>query len=442
MGWGGRPRKGVSMKLLRIAAFLAAAVALTAGVAGAHPDDDGTLGFHDHLSELLAASPPAPQASSKNVEVLAHVYPGPGTNADVYAHEGYAYLASWVGRGCLSKGVRVYDLSDPRNPEHVSTFADAAGDPTLVRTWTEKVIVKHVNTPAFSGDLAVVSFQTCSGTVDRLNPAIFRGFALYDVTDPSNPEELARYATEPGVNRGSHEIWLETPGGKAYVYTAVINSEDRTGGAKADFRIVDVSDPTAPVDVGQWGAQADLGRAASPAEFVHSVITNEQATLAYLSYWDLGTVILDISNPAHPVYLGRTNAPASHSAAVGRGGNLLVETHEIQAGVPTLYDISDPTSPVKLSDFVIDGFERDTVHDPRLRGHIAAFSWYSFGVQIADISRPDAPRLLASFIPEHDIVNPDFFCTTPCTEVWGAYIHRDYYLASDMNSGLWVFRVK
>jgi hypothetical protein len=87
------------MKLLRYAVCLAAALAMTAGVAAAHPDEDGTLGFHDHLSELLAtslASPQAssknvePQASSKNVEVLAHVYPGPGTNADVYAHEGYA----------------------------------------------------------------------------------------------------------------------------------------------------------------------------------------------------------------------------------------------------------------------------------------------------------------------------------------------------------------
>jgi hypothetical protein len=47
--------------------------------------------------------------------------------------------------------------------------------------------------------------------------------------------------------------------------------------------------------------------------------------------------------------------------------------------------------------------------DPRLRGYIAAFSWYSFGVQLADISLPAAPRLLASFVPEHDIVNPDFF---------------------------------
>jgi hypothetical protein len=304
------------------------------------------------------------------------------------------------------------------------------------------VIVKHVTTDAFSGDLAVVTFQTCNNTSDRLNPAIFRGFGIYDVTDPANPKKLALYATEPGVNRGSHEIWLETPGNRAYAYTAVINSEDRTNGAKADFRIVDVSDPTAPVEVGQWSAQAELGRPASNVEFTHSVITNAQATRAYLSYWNLGTVILDISDPSNLVYLGRTNAPASHSAAIARGEKLLVETHEIGAGVPTLYDISDPANPVKLSDFVIDGYERDTVHDPRLRGHVAAFSWYSFGVQLADISRPAAPKLIASFVPEHNIVNPDFFCSTPCTEVWGAFWHRDYILASDMNSGLWVVRLK
>ena len=42
--------------------------------------------------------------------------------------------------------------------------------------------------------------------------------------------------------------------------------------------------------------------------YVHSVITNAAATRAYLSYWDLGTVILDVTNPAAPRYLGRTGA--------------------------------------------------------------------------------------------------------------------------------------
>ena len=51
---------------------------------------------------------------------------------------------------------------------------------------------------------------------------------------------------------------------------------------------------------------AGIGRDALAANLVHSVITNDAGTRAYLSYWDLGTVILDISNPSAPRYLGRT----------------------------------------------------------------------------------------------------------------------------------------
>jgi hypothetical protein len=436
------------MTRFHLIALLAAVGALAVGgSAGADPDD----GFDAaaHVESIVASSPPSPRARSRNVEVLAHVYPGPGTNADVFGYRQHAYLASWVGRGCLSKGVRVYDLADPSAPEHVSTFADAASDPSLQRTWTEKVIVTHVSTPAFNGDLAVVSFQTCSGTADRLNPAIFRGFGLYDVTDPAEPKKLALYATEPGVNRGSHEIWIEAVGPKAYVYTAVIDSELRTNKEKADFRIIDVTDPRAPVQVGQWGAWEKLGihpRPPGQQNFVHSVIVNEQATRAYLSYWDLGTVILDISNPADPRYLGRTTFTAdetgnAHSAAIARGDKLLIETREVSAGLPTFFDISNPATPIRLSQFVVDGYQNDTVHDPKTRGSLAYFSWYSLGVVVADMSRPENPRFVAQFVPEHDVVNPDFFCTEPCTEIWGVFVDRSYVLASDMNSGLWVFRV-
>jgi hypothetical protein len=176
------------------------------------------------------------------------------------------------------------------------------------------------------------------------------------------------------------------------------------------------------------------------------VITNEQGTRAYLSYWDLGTVILNISNPAHPTFLGRTafhtsEAGDAHSAAIAQGGNLLVETHETgRTGVPSFWDISDPALPVRLAEFVPPALS-DTVHDPRVRGSFAAFSWYSMGVVIADVSQSADPRFVAQFAPPADYVNPDFSCTTPCRSVWGTFIDSSYILASDMNDGLWVFRV-
>src|SRR5215218_8070621 len=73
----------------------------------------------------------------------------------------------------------------------------------------------------------------------------------------------------------------------------------RDGPGEPDFRIIDVSNPRHPVKVGEWGAWKELGRHPNDgqgnefsASFVHSVITDEQTKRAYLSYWDLGTIIL------------------------------------------------------------------------------------------------------------------------------------------------------
>jgi hypothetical protein len=429
---------GVTTVRLRVflVGLLATTLALPAGAAAAHPPGP--------------PQPPAPGGpTTVGFEQLANVNPGAGSNGDVYAYRGMAFLGSWVGKGCLSKGVRVYGLHNPRHPRHLSTFADAASDPSLAGTWTEKVIVQRVNTRAFHGDLAVVTFQVC----DRKNTAAFRGFGLYDVTHPTRPKKLALYAA-PNT-RGSHEIWLGASHGRAYVYTAIINSElttspdydpvtnTATTPGRADFRIVDVSRPTRPRDVGEWGAWRQLGiapTAEKKANFVHSVRVDDRLRRAYLSYWDLGTVILDIRNPARPRYLGRTTPDkgAAHSTDVARGGRLLVETQETEAGLPRFYDISNPARPRLLSTFSIEGFENDTVHDPKVRDHVTYFSWYSHGVVAADIADPRRPRKIAQFVPDSDYINPDFFCEEPCAQVWGVALDRGYVLASDMNSGLYV----
>lgn len=422
-------------------ALVAAALLLPAAPAAAHPD-----GPHPH--------PPAPPTSaSHGFELLSHVNPGTGSNADVYAHGGYAYLASWIGQGCLSKGVRVYDLRNPRHPAQVSTFADAASEPTLAGTWTEKVIVQRVDTRSFHGVLAAVSVQACSNT----DTQAFRGFAVYDLTNPRRPVPLGRYAA-PGT-RGSHEIWLGADHGRAYVYTALINSElltsptydpesgDATTPGRADFRIVDVSNPRQPRDAGEWGAWRELGikpNAGDRANFVHSVRVDDRLRRAYLSYWDLGTVILDITNPQRPRYLGRTTPAqgATHSSFVARGGTLLVETHETQGGLPVYWDISQPARPRQLSTFSVAGYENDSVHDPKVRGPLTYFSWYSLGVVAANSADPTHPRLKAQFVPDTDYLNPDFFCEEPCAQVWGVALSGQLVLASDMNSGLYVLRLR
>jgi hypothetical protein len=253
------------------------------------------------------------------------------------------------------------------------------------------------------------------------------------------------------------------------VYTAIPRSElysapgyspsnphPQTPG-KADFRIYDVSNPKNPVEVGDWGAWKQLGikpwdgRGHFSANLVHSVITNAAATRAYLSYWDLGTVILDIRNPASPRYLGRTPAVDAegdaHSAALARGGRVLIETHETTGGHPTLFDISKPARPRKLSDIRLRGSAAggsytNGVHDPKVRGTRAYFSWYRRGVVVANIANPRRPKLIAQFVPQPAAAPDPSLCSSACTLVWGVYPEKNYILASDMGSGLWVLRLK
>ncbi|MCP9484869.1 MAG: hypothetical protein MSC30_03325 [Gaiellaceae bacterium MAG52_C11] len=389
-------------------------------------------------------------------EVLARAPAPGGYSGDVVLHRGHAYLSSHRGAGaCPAQGVRVFSLADPRRPRRLAAFG------RIARTWTEKTIVRHVETRSFRGELAVTSVQACA-------PGSFQGFALYDVTRPARPLELARFRTDP---RGSHELWLQPVGSRVYVYTAIVASEfrsspDGTTPGEPDFRIVDVSDPRKPVEVGGWGAWKELGVApfADPSNrlqgnFVHSV--GGDGKRAYLSYWDLGTVVLDVSKPSRPRYVGRTRGDVdnSHSAWLGRDG-LLVETHETRGGTATLYR-RGAGDPVRLSTFALpDAVVReghrvggiapvagldlsDSVHDAKLVGGLALFSWYGQGVVAVDVSDPRRPRFLARFLSRPEPDPGRLLCPgRRCTAVWGVDIEGETIVASDLIGGLWVLRLR
>src|SRR5438270_3639858 len=276
-------------------------------------------------------------AGAHQIRPLGHANPGGGYTGDVFIHKGFAYLASWHGFNCPSQGVRVYDLSKPNRPRHVATFADGASELAVRGSWTEKTIVQRAATPGFTGELAAVSFQNGPGTNS------YRGFGIYAVTNPGTPKELSLVRTDPG---GSHEIWLQAVGRRAYVYTAIPVAEFPGHPPSPGFRIFDVTDPRHPAEVGSWIATAAM-KAGKTAVFVHSVRVNPSATRAYLSYWDLGTVILDISNPAKPRYLGRTTDSQgfAQSPAITPIGRVLTETHAATGGHASSWITSYPDNP-------------------------------------------------------------------------------------------------
>lgn len=379
------------------------------------------------------------------------------STADVYAHKGFAYLGTHTANGG-NGGVRVFDLKDPAHPQEVAVFAHN----DVPSTWQEKVIVKHIHTTSFNGDLAVVSVQQ----LNKNNPASKGGFLLYDVTNPYEPKKLGFWEVDKRT-RGTHELYLTTQGNRALVLAANPYTDYYTHGETKDFQLVDVSNPTAPrllyefdprslaevsADFDGYNWYAPDGK--KRPVFNHSNMTDENGTTAYLSFWDLGTIILDIQDPEHPKYLGRTDFAShqqgsAHSATVSHGGNVLIETREVYNptkpsyeaayGYTRIFDIKDKTKPVLLSEFKTDLTEdipanpvdqvtfANTVHDPKVRGNTLYLSHYAGGVRMVDITDPSNPLQIGQY-------------TSSNAFVWGVFVDQNYILASDMDTGLKVLQ--
>lgn len=456
-------------------------------IACAH-DGSGACSLDDRVErgyELFSADAqpgqPGPQPAKAErdarFQVLGTYDPGTGSLADVWAHRGTAYLSSWV-IGCLSQGVRAVSLDDPRNPTLMSTFANAASEPDVAGTWTEKTIVQRLRNRHFEGDLAAVSFQTCSST----DTTSFRGFGLYDVSDPANPERLALI---PTASRGSHEIWLQRShsGRRAWVYTAVQRAEERTSpdgvtpGPEKDFQVWDVSRPSEPERIAQWGAWEELGLLPNTAEDggrlgqVHSVYGRGQK--AYLAYWDHGTIVLGMDDPSRPRYLGKTTFDPdedgnAHSNALLKRGRIMIQNDEDFSVAPTSegretawgysrFFVMDRERGAGFTPRQVATFEMPTtrqnpapdagdrtVHDPKTRGNMVFYSYYAEGIVAVNakgVGQGREPRLVAQWQPP--LPNPDPSGGLPDTgQVWGVALAGNLVLASDQNSGLYVLRLR
>ena len=157
--------------------------------------------------------------------------PLPGFNADVWVRNGYAYVGS-EGTG-RSLGVAIVDVRKPAVPRLVGRVAG------IPNTTAEDVMVVHVETPAFRGELLAAGIQARD-----YQTAAPHGIDLWDVTEPRRPKHLAfwEYAhAQSGPARGVHELYLFARGDHAYVAGMVPDAEEYE--QMGDFRLLDVTDP-------------------------------------------------------------------------------------------------------------------------------------------------------------------------------------------------------
>lgn len=280
------------------------------------PDPGAGIAAHDAATAIVVSDGPT-AAVTKNLAAAGH---GsrlvPDATTDVWALGNYAYTGTFNSPcgGEPGAGVHVWNVANHNNPFEAGIIASPNG------SRSNDVKVASLN----SGDVLVHSNESCAG-----GPG---GFEIYNVDDPANPVHLSSVRIDE-INPisdalfggpsdvGVHNLWLFTQGGKDYVGVVAETAFD-------NFQIYDISDPTNPVRVGAWGAEeifapgvgdlTDLtdgaavnrvlgaalwlldGFGDSANRFLHDITLNEAGTRAYLSNWDAGLVLLDISDPANP----------------------------------------------------------------------------------------------------------------------------------------------
>lgn len=329
----------------------------------------------------------------------------PGARDAAVHHDGeVAYVAA-------GDGFAAVDISDPAEPAVLAERRD-------IDTGTDEEfgVVWDVWP---SGDRLVV--------VGPAQPArgVPHGFALFDISNPAEPEQVAWYDTDHYIH---NSFFVDET-----VY--LTGSSLRTN----PLVIVDVSGDD-PEEVSRWSIvdyESDWGEVNLANRVLHDVYVQDD--VAYLPYWDAGTWLVDISEPTEPAVLSRVGdftiddlqelsvseanlqsriPPGNaHYAQVDEAADVLLVGKEAWEhpdpeadgdalvggpGGVDLWDITDPGSPEQLSHIdAPESFDNTrmgwftTAHNCDIVGDRVYCSWYFGGVTVHDISDPGDPERLA-----------------------------------------------
>jgi len=341
---------------LLAALLLGAAVATSPSAASAgggvpHPSDpvDGPVDEADQHGPITGHLP----ASSSNVALVGRLdlTERVGGIADVAAFGNYAYLNAWhpecTQAGGPGAGVHVVDISNPAAPVKVGFLASAANDYP-----GEGVhIFRHG-----AKDILVHNNEAC----DTAAPATL-GFAVWDVTNPTAPTKLGQFGDPapavPGrTYHSTHSVQGFTWNGRAYAVAQDSN----------DLKDVDIFDVTPAVDgtgpavlvsergLEDWpAAQGRYGLGDNPHhhDMQQKVIGGHNFLL--VSYWDAGQVLLNIDDPANPVFVADSDFTSpdpetgfvipegnSHQSYWDQDGEFVISTDEDFGPYRTQFEIT------------------------------------------------------------------------------------------------------
>jgi hypothetical protein len=308
----------------------------------------------------------------------------------------------YVGHMRNPAGTSVVDVSDPRAPRLLTHIKVPEG-------W-------HSHKVRVANDIMIVNHERFGTGNDEFGA----GLGIYDVSTPAEPKLITRWRT---AGKGVHRY--EFDGRYAYISPTV---EGYIGNI---CMILDLADPAHPREAGRWWIPGQWEAGGEPYAWHDYVAPRCHHPLRvgdrlYVSYWQHGGYILDISDMARPKPIAHINTkPAfphpTHTLLRMRqklkGRDVLLVADEdvakLRPHAPAftwVYDITDETNPAAIATFQVDGIDVDGAPQPpmtgchqpseRFAGTIVPFAWFAQGLRLVDVADPFAPKEVGFYLPD------------------------------------------
>jgi hypothetical protein len=208
--------------------------------------------------------------SARNIIFLGHTNnSGHGDCVQVMVSRGHAYMGTRT-----SRGVAVTDVLDPRAPRPVNWL------PVHPNSWclhlqTAEDLLLVIEELDLKALLSIKEYYSQSNQVDSRRYGtrgqdFSAGMRVYDIKDPANPRSIGFMEVE---GLGLHRIWWN---GGRYAYASALLD----GYTDHILLVIDMRDPTRPVEAGRWwvpGMHAAAGETPSWTDRValhHAVIAD------------------------------------------------------------------------------------------------------------------------------------------------------------------------
>ncbi len=388
-------------------------------------------------------------------------YPLPSTTYEVKVQDSFAYVGNWVG------GFKVLDVSNLRAPFQVFSYQHPRGWPVRQVAIQESIAVIgfpviggggfevwNITNPTSPVQLGGVTGIRCEG-LQFINDTLImmasdRSSFIFDIKDPSLPQQVARLRARSGCVLGNrcYGLDFDLPLDTMFIFDISDPANPVLLGTFSEFhtytedifaagdyayaatrgqgmKVYDITDPRNPTFVAQFGdgiwvstvvvrdTLAYLGCSGTPGLRIVNIRNPliPVEVVAVDSVWDVNAIllqdtiaflagdccwILDIKDPTAPRILARMERGPSRQAFWGCAvvDNFLLTTESY--GGMRVFDISDLANPVPVAH--CDTIE--AVHGIKVKFPYV-FLTGSYGLLVFDISDPKEPE----WVTHHQTIN-------------------------------------